>query len=809
MYTRTAPVRLRFATLVMLSLATCGSVASPEAQDRQSRYAIQRQTSQPSTVCVRKVPNLLRSDFQIADDVLKKSGLSPGDARAKPSSAPKGTILWQSMEPGSPAKCGTPIDVVYSSGQPPGDEVRVPPDDERPSRPTCQVPDLRKHHIDDVQSVRKRQWSIDNIKPRESTASPGTILDQWPLPGKYEKCDWSIDVVVAVPPEPRMPPPCDVADFRGLHIKEALAKAKATGLQVESVLSEPSLERAEMVIKQSLRPGTALRCGSPLVLVIATTPPPPQITYCDVPDVIGAEIHAAQQKFAEKGFKVAGVKADYSGRPRDTVILQSLKAGTREQCGARVYLQVSAGPQPCDVPNLEAIDLAGARRVLKERNFQLGEVSTQHSERIADTVLKQSPAANSTAECGSKIDLTIAIPLPPVYVPALQGKDEESARRTLEGMRLTLGRVERKFSEAVTAGLVLDQEPAANTPVQRGSAVRIWISEGPEVGRIPDVRRLDRGSAAAVLLKDRFRLGGVFDRQVEAIPGTIVEQQPPAGSVERLGTVVQVWVAVPMPPPPPPKPDPPRPTPTAPPPASPTPVRPTPAPPPAPVTPPPATPPVAPSPAPPTVTPPVRPAMPTPVAPPPAPALPIPPAPETLAAQLLVELPGVAVDNPTAPVLMTLIPDVVGSSASQASNRLRAAGFLVGSLSTAPSTAAAGTVTSQQPAAGQPAALGTQVALEIATAVPLESTVPIWWAVLGVLAAATAAGLLMKWVRHTPATLPSVTLRPRPDTSMAVRLSGDGPLIRSELWLKPCPDAGVQTAPGAGPLGMMEVTELR
>src|SRR5688572_21535749 len=191
MYTRTAPVRLRFATLLMLSLATCGSVASPEAQDRQSRYAIQRQTSQPSTVCVRKVPNLLRSDLQIADDVLKKSDLSAGDARAKPSSAPKGTILWQSMEPGSPAKCGTPIDVVYSSGQPPGDEVRVPPDGERPSRPTCQVPDLRKHHIDDVQSVRKRQWSIENIKRRESTASPGTILDQWPLPGKYEKCDWS------------------------------------------------------------------------------------------------------------------------------------------------------------------------------------------------------------------------------------------------------------------------------------------------------------------------------------------------------------------------------------------------------------------------------------------------------------------------------------------------------------------------------------------------------------------------------------------------------------------------------------------
>ena len=113
------------------------------------------------------------------------------------------------------------------------------------------MPDLRKHHIDEVQAVRKRQWSIENIKPQESSASPGTILDQWPLPGRYEKCDWSIDVVVAVPPEPRTPPPCEIADFRGLHIKDALARAKAAGLHVESVLSEPSLERADMVIEQS------------------------------------------------------------------------------------------------------------------------------------------------------------------------------------------------------------------------------------------------------------------------------------------------------------------------------------------------------------------------------------------------------------------------------------------------------------------------------------------------------------------------------------------------------------------------------
>ena len=52
---------------------------------------------------------------------------------------------------------------------------------------------------------------------------------------------------------------------------------------------------------------------------------------------------------------------------------------------------------------------AGARRVLKERDFQLGQVATQISERIADTVLGQQPPANSTAVCNSAIDVLIAV----------------------------------------------------------------------------------------------------------------------------------------------------------------------------------------------------------------------------------------------------------------------------------------------------------------------------------------------------------------------------------------------------------------
>jgi hypothetical protein len=44
---------------------------------------------------------------------------------------------------------------------------------------------------------------------------------------------------------------------------------------------------------------------------------------------------------------------------------------------------------------------------------------------------------------------------------------------------------------------------------------------------------------------------------------------------------------------------------------------------------------------------------------------------------------------------------------------------------------------------------------------------------------------------------------------MNVELSADGSFTRSELWLRPSRDAGTQTARGSGPLGMIDVTEMR
>ena len=464
MYNKTAPVRLRFATLLMLSLATCGLVASPESQEKASSSRVRPSTTlQAARPCQRDTPDLSRYGLDNVRTVLAKHDLSLGDVVSQPHSAPKGTIVGQSSKPGSPVRCGTAISITVSTG------------------------------------------------PR------------------------------------------------------------------------------------------------------SVQPPPPQIVYCHVPDTRDGDVGAAQQKFAAAGLKVGGIDPEDSDRPRGTVMGQSLRAESRVPCGSTVNLRVSAGPKMCTVPNLEAGDLDAARRMLAERNLQLGKVVREISERTSGTVLDQKPGPDATTACGSTVDVVIAVPLPPVYVPLLKGQDAQSARRTLERASLTLGTIERRFAD-VAAGLILEQRPAADTPVQRGSTVSVWISDGP-APPAPTPPPTPPSEAPAP--------------QTPTTPPVV--PPTPGGSAEPANVVPEQ-----------------KPTPIV----------------------------------------PVAPAAPEVVVPEP----PVATTPETPAA-----------NTPVVPVLAE-IPNVVGRSATQAADLLRAAGFAGGALSTAPSPAAAGTVTFQRPEAGRRAA---------------------------------------------------------------------------------------------------------
>jgi beta-lactam-binding protein with PASTA domain len=194
------------------------------------------------------------------------------------------------------------------------------------------------------------------------------------------------------------------------------------------------------------------------------------------------------------------------------------------------------------VPGVESGDVASARQALARRNLVLGNVNARPSEKSPGTVIGQNPAPESTIACGSAIDVWIAVPLPLVRVPALQGQDAATATRTLEGVGLVLGTADRRESD-LPAGGVVEQQPAPGTEVRRGTPVNISLSSGIPLMPIPDVRGRDRTAATEILRSQHFRLGEVSERAVDATPGTIVDQQPQPGTLSRRDTPVRVWVS--------------------------------------------------------------------------------------------------------------------------------------------------------------------------------------------------------------------------------------------------------------------------
>src|SRR4029453_15307941 len=89
--------------------------------------------------------------------------------------------------------------------------------------------------------------------------------------------------------------------------------------------------------------------------------------------------------------------------------------------------------------------------------------------------------------------------------------------------------------------------PRAGERVELGTVVQVWVAVPIRV-QVPDLRGSTRDDSPALLRPRRLVLGAVESRTSAAMPGSIVDQQPAAGTRVEVGTPIAIWVAAPAPP---------------------------------------------------------------------------------------------------------------------------------------------------------------------------------------------------------------------------------------------------------------------
>ena len=118
-----------------------------------------------------------------------------------------------------------------------------------------------------------------------------------------------------------------------------------------------------------------------------------------------------------------------------------------------------------------------------------------------------------------------------VRVPDLQGRTVNQASGALSDLGLPL-KVEdaRRTDPSVAAGLILAQEPAAGSTARRPRSVRVWLSSGPSVSRVPAVVGLTERTAQLRLEAEGVAIGELAVVRSSTFPaGTVVAQTPAPG----------------------------------------------------------------------------------------------------------------------------------------------------------------------------------------------------------------------------------------------------------------------------------------
>ena len=217
-------------------------------------------------------------------------------------------------------------------------------------------------------------------------------------------------------------------------------------------------------------------------------------------------------------------------------------AGQQVDVGTEVSLIVSKGPKPVTVPDVVGDVRPDAKTTLTDAGLGVGEVSTVEDSSPANTVLNQDPAAGTDVPEGTAVDLTVSSGPPSATIPEVRDLPAADAQAALETEGLTVNVSERSNAK-VAAGNAVKTEPAAGQQVDVGTEVTLIVSKGPKPVTVPDVVGDVRPDAKTTLTDAGLGVGEVSTVEDSSPANTVLNQDPAAGTDVPEGTAVDLTVS--------------------------------------------------------------------------------------------------------------------------------------------------------------------------------------------------------------------------------------------------------------------------
>ena len=164
----------------------------------------------------------------------------------------------------------------------------------------------------------------------------------------------------------------------------------------------------------------------------------------------------------------------------------------------------------------------------------------------AGYVYKQSPVAGRTVREGQSVTLTVSLGIQSVTVPDVTNYLQADAEQQLKNLGVSV-LVTQAVEPTVASGSVIRTDPAAGSQVAAGSTVVVYVSR-PQVSttaKVPSLVGLSNvNDARTLLVQNKLGLGSTTEQYSDKPAGTILAQNPAAGSTVKVNSRVSVTVSV-------------------------------------------------------------------------------------------------------------------------------------------------------------------------------------------------------------------------------------------------------------------------
>ncbi len=263
-----------------------------------------------------------------------------------------------------------------------------------------------------------------------------------------------------------------------------------------------------------------------------------EVPTFEVPDVATGnptyEEAAARIRGVEgANFKVERIDAENSDVEVDHVFRQNPEAGRLLAKGRTVRLYVSS--TEVTVPDLVGKQFDEAAEILRNRGLVAERIDVDApADKAPGEVLSQDPAARAKVDRGTTVKLTV-VKEPLVPVPSVVGQSQAAASATLRDAGFVVELVPAP-SNTVPAGQAIGTNPAVNTPLPKGSTVRLYVSTGPDTVPVPNVVGYQRDDAISTLQAQGFGVTANCGTPT----ATVSSQNPTGGTQVQHGSNVTI-----------------------------------------------------------------------------------------------------------------------------------------------------------------------------------------------------------------------------------------------------------------------------